>query len=126
MIQFLLFLLTLACGTFMMFHYNYVLGLISFWLIDNPFLRWHFRNVEQLFAGQFLPIWLYPGWLATITSFMPFRYFAYEPIAIYLGKTPMHSVPQVLFIQLFWMITLFLLERLMWRSAQKKVIVQGG
>lgn len=120
------FVLTLAFGTFIMFYYNYILGLISFWLISNPFLRWHFRNVEQLFAGQFLPIWLYPAWLASVTTFMPFRYFTYEPIAIYLGKTPLENIPQVLCIQLFWMLALYIIERVMWRMACKKVIVQGG
>lgn len=108
------------------FYYSYILGLLSFWLIKNPFLRWHFRNVEQIFSGQFFPIWLYPAWLSATTEFLPFRYFTYEPLAIYLGKTPVSEIPRVLLIQAFWLVALYAVERILWRRACKKVLVQGG
>lgn len=120
------FLLSTVLGALLTFYYSYILGLLSFWLIRNPFLRWHFRNVEQIFSGQFFPIWLYPAWLSTITEFFPFRYFTYEPLAIYLGKTTAGDIPRVLLIQAAWLIILYIIERIMWHRACKKVLVQGG
>lgn len=120
------FFVSLCFGAFIMFHYSFLLGLASFWLIQNPFLRWHFRNIEQVFSGQFFPIWFYPGWLASITTFLPFRYFTYEPIAIYLGKTPNDKIGWVLLTQLIWIFVLYILERTVWKMASQKVIVQGG
>ena len=120
------FLVSLAFGALLTFYYSYLLGLLSFWLIKNPFLRWHFRNVEQIFSGQFFPIWLYPAWLSAITEFLPFRYFTYEPLAIYLGKTPASEIPRVLLIQAFWLVALYAVERILWRRACKRVLVQGG
>ena len=120
------FMATACLGLVMRFYYSYILGLFSFWLLRNPFTSWHFRNVETLFAGVFMPIWMYPQWLATITQYLPFRYFIYEPMTFYLGKAPIESIWQVLSIQIFWLAGLFVSERLLWRKACQKLIVQGG
>jgi ABC-2 type transport system permease protein len=124
--QFIAFLATVICGTFIMFYYSYILGLLSFWLIRNPFISWHFRNVETLFSGQFVPIWFYPSWLAALTQYLPFRYFTYEPISIYLGRTPFSETGRVLLIQAFWMLFMYLIERWIWSKAFRRVMVQGG
>jgi ABC-2 type transport system permease protein len=120
------FIISLALGALIMFHYRYLLGLASFWLLKNPFLKWHFQNVEQIFSGQFFPIWFYPSWLAALTVYLPFRYFTYEPLAIYLGKTPTEQIGRVLLTQLFWILVMYGLERLVWFHACKKVVIQGG
>lgn len=120
------FMISLGLGIFIMFHYNYILGLITFWLIRNPFLRWHFRNVEVIFSGQFFPIWFYPDWLAKVTLFLPFRYFTYEPLSIYLSKTPENMILWTLLTQLTWAILMYVIERVLWHFAQKRVIIQGG
>lgn len=125
-LQGLAFLASLALGALLTFYYGYVLGLFSFWLIRNPFTKWHFRNVELIFSGQFFPLWLYPAWLSRLTEFLPFRYFTYEPLAIYLGKTPVSEIPRVLALQAIWLALLYAAERLLWRRACKKVLVQGG
>jgi ABC-2 type transport system permease protein len=126
LIHFLAFLFTMILGAVLQFYYDYLLGLVSFWLVQNPFLRWHFRNVANLFAGQFMPIWLYPAVLAGITIYLPFRYFTYEPIALYLGKSPLSDLPRILTAQVLWLAVLYLTERLIWRAAYRKLVVQGG
>ena len=125
-LQFAAFLVTALFGLVLKFYYSYLLGLFSFWLLHNPFTSWHFRNVETLFAGLFMPIWMYPDWLAAITRFLPFRYFTYEPMTFYLGKAPVESLWRVLLIQAVWLIVLYAAERLLWRRACHKLIVQGG
>lgn len=126
LVQAVAFIITVAFGTVIMFYYSYILGIASFWMIRNPFLSWHFRNVETLLSGQFIPIWFYPGWLSTITQYLPFRYFTYEPISIFLGKTSPSRVWTILLIQIFWVLLLYIAERKIWSKAYKKLIVQGG
>ena len=124
--HFLAFLLTVILGTALQFYYNYILGLFAFWFFSNPFISWHFQNVTNLFNGQILPIWLYPAGLAMATVFLPFRYFTYEPIALYLGKTPLSNLPTILIIMLTWLLLLYLIERFLWYRACKKLVLQGG
>lgn len=125
-VHFLSFLFTMILGAVLQFYYDYLLGLISFWLVQNPFLGWHFKNVANLFSGQFMPIWLYPRALAAVTVYLPFRYFTYEPIALYLGKSRLSEMPRVLTAQVLWLAVLYLTERLIWRAAYRKLVIQGG
>jgi ABC-2 type transport system permease protein len=125
-LHFIAFLITAGLGLIIQFYYSYILGLASFWLIKNPFISWHFRNVETLFAGLFMPIWMYPGWLASITTYLPFRYFTYEPMTFYLGRVPADRFWHVLLIQTMWLFVLYAAERFVWSRACLKVIVQGG
>ncbi|MDR3119722.1 MAG: ABC-2 family transporter protein [Clostridiales bacterium] len=118
--------LMLALGVVMLFHYRYLLGLVSFWLIQNPFTSWHFQNAETILSGNVLPLWLCPAWLSTLTLFLPFRYFTYEPIALFIGKTRLEDAGRVLLIQLLWAAALVLLERVVSKRAINKLVVQGG
>jgi ABC-2 type transport system permease protein len=113
-------------GIMILFYYRYILGLLSFWLIRNPFVQWYFGKVEAVFSGSIIPIWFYPVWLASVTKYMPFRYFIFEPVSIFLGKTPSTEVWRVLLMQFLWMIIFYVIERLLWNRAYRKLIVQGG
>ena len=113
-------------GMVMLFHYRYILGMLSFWLIKNPFTSWGFQNAESVFSGKFLPLWLCPQWLDVLSQFLPFRYFTYAPVALFVGKEPLSSAGQTLVIQFVWIAFLVGLEKLVSTKAYKKLIVQGG
>jgi ABC-2 type transport system permease protein len=113
-------------GLVMLFQYRYILGLVSFWLVRNPFTEWHFQNAELIFSGQVLPIWLCPAWLTAVSGFLPFRYFTYEPLALFIGKTTVGGAPGVFAVQIFWMAALFAIERAVSGRAFRKLTVQGG
>jgi ABC-2 type transport system permease protein len=122
-----LFLLVAAInGSLIIFYFRYLLGLISFWLIRNPFIEWYFITVESLFSGNVVPIWFYPAWLAALSRFLPFRYFIFEPVSVYLGKTPASEAGTILAMQLIWLGVFVGIERFLWNRAHKKLIIQGG
>jgi ABC-2 type transport system permease protein len=113
-------------GSLIIFFFRYLLGLVSFWLIRNPFIAWYFITVESLFSGNVVPIWFYPAWLGTVSRFLPFRYFVFEPVSLYLGKTPASEAGIILLMQLLWLGVFIGIERIVWSRAHKKLIVQGG
>jgi ABC-2 type transport system permease protein len=113
-------------GSLIIFFFRYLLGLISFWFIRNPFIEWYFITVESLFSGNVVPIWFYPAWLGTLSRFLPFRYFVFEPVSLYLGKTPVSEAGTILFMQLLWLGVFIGIERIVWSRAHRKLIVQGG
>ena len=119
-------LLMLINGVIMIFHYRYILGMVSFWLIKNPFTSWGFQNAEAIFSGKVLPIWLSPVWLATITQFLPFRYFTYEAVSLFVGKSSIDQAWKSLLIQVFWVFLFILIEKKVSSCAMKKLVVQGG
>jgi ABC-2 type transport system permease protein len=119
-------ILMLINGMFLLFHYKYILGVLTFWLIKNPFTTWGFQNAESIFSGKVLPIWLCPTWLVTVTKYLPFRYFTYEAVALFVGKASIESVMHVLIVQYFWIIMFLLLEHIISKRAINKLVVQGG
>lgn len=123
---FCFFLLSIVMGAVLLFLYRSIIAAFGFWLIRNPFLSWHYQNVEQFFSGSMVPIWFYPVWLAPFTYILPFRYFTYEPLAIYLGKTPVDQVWRVLLVQGAWLLVLWVIDRVLWARAYNKLVVQGG
>jgi ABC-2 type transport system permease protein len=113
-------------GSLIIFFFRYLLGLISFWLIRNPFIVWYFITVESLFSGNVVPIWFYPAWLGTVSRFLPFRYFIFEPVSLYLGQTPASEAGSILCMQLLWLGVFVGIERIIWSRAHRKLIIQGG
>lgn len=84
------------------------------------------RVIMDLFSGLLIPINFYPHWAKKVISFFPFQTVSYMPNLIYLGKYTGLAVLKVFGIQLFWIVFLGIVSRLMWKFAVKHVVVQGG
>lgn len=125
-LAFLIFLVAIISGAVISFYYFYLMGMISFWLQSNWYVRFVNYAMFTLFAGSFVPIWFYPEALVKLSYFLPFRYITYEAVAFYLGRTDLSAMMGVLAIQLVWIGILVALEAFLWRMAQKKMMIFGG
>jgi len=125
-IAFALFVVTAALGGVIFALVDLIISYTAFWLVSGWYLSWFRRALFTLFGGMMLPLWLYPAWLQTICAFLPFQYAVFQPIAIYLGRVSYDQAAFSLGAQLFWIIALLVIERLIWRKVQHKIIVQGG
>jgi ABC-2 type transport system permease protein len=123
---YVLTVIMLINGLTMVFVYRYLIGLISFWFIENPFYEWHFQNIESIVSGTVLPLWLCPDWLNAVSRVLPFRYFIYEPLALFIGKNELSKAPLILSAQFIWVAVLLAVERIVSAKAMKKLVVQGG
>lgn len=127
--NFLLLLLSLgsfALGIVLMFLIDYVLGLLTFWLKNGLYIEFVRGALFEIFSGFFIPLWFYPKFLQTMSMHLPFRYVLFEPIALYLGKTPTENAVEIIGIQCLWIAGFFLLAAWVWKAAQRIVTVQGG
>ncbi len=122
----LAFLATAVLGAVIYNLYDIILGYSAFWLMTTWYMPWFKRVVFQMFGGVMIPLWFYPKILVSIAAYLPFQHIVYTPIELYLGRMPAESVFSVLALQLLWIALLWLIERLVWRLAQKKITVQGG
>ena len=121
-----LFLVSLLLGAIIAFYINYVLGLLAFWFKTSFYISWFLQALNELFSGSIVPLWFYPKWLFTMSSWLPFKLVYFDPISIYLGKHTYLSSIKIILLQLLWVIVLILLEKRVWTAAQKKVFVHGG
>lgn len=120
----LLFCVSALLGAVITFEIQYIMGLLAFFLVTVWFSNFYFTGFMTLFGATAIPLWYYPDWLANLCYCLPFRYITYEPILIFLEDSPNRL--RTILIQILWIGALFLLEKLVWGKAERKLIVQGG
>lgn len=126
MIHILLFILAALLGIALMFEVTYLAGLAAFWLQRCWFIRFYLYGLRSIFGGTMVPIWFYPEFLKSFSYWLPFRYMTFEPINIFLMKTPVEQAWVSIFAALLWLVGLSIADKLIWRAAAKKLTVNGG
>ena len=125
-IHMLLFTLSALLGIMLMFEVTYLAGLLAFWLHRCWFIRFYLNGLRSIFGGTLVPIWFYPGLLKALSYCLPFRYMTFEPINLFLMKTPANRAWVPLLAASLWLMGLSLLDRLVWRAATRRLTVNGG
>ncbi len=121
-----MFLISALLGVLLLFEITYLVGLLAFWLQRCWFLSWYLKGFLTFFGGTTVPLWFYPDFLAAASYFLPFRYMTFEPINFFLGKTPIAGAWIPLLAAFLWLVGLSLSDKLVWKSAVKKLTVNGG
>jgi ABC-2 type transport system permease protein len=73
-----------------------------------------------------VPLELFPGWLATLARFLPFRYMLAFPVEMVIGMTPRGEALRELAIQWAFVALLAVAARLVWRSGLRRFAAFGG
>lgn len=58
-------------------------------------------------AGDTFPLDIFPAAAQTIFRFLPFPYFMFYPIQIYLGRLPTDQIILTLIIMIAWVVVLY-------------------
>ena len=70
-----------------------------------------------------IPLALYPWGLGDLFAYLPFAAMAWAPLALYTGTgNPL----QLLGIQVFWAVVLWLLADWVWRANRERLVSYGG
>jgi len=120
------FLLSLFMAMTLSFFVEFCIGLLTFYTNYSWGLQTFQEALVALFSGALIPLTFFPGWLKTVADFLPFQQMSYSPVSIYLGIVKGIQMYEVLIFQLVWIAILFLLSRLFYNFAIKKITVQGG
>ncbi|MFE6864946.1 ABC transporter permease [Kitasatospora sp. NPDC057692] len=104
-----------------------IVGLISFWTLELDGFYSVYLMTAHFFSGALVPLWFMPDWLADLARLLPFQAMVHVPTALYLGRIGgTGAVLQALAVQCGWAVALWLLLRLVWARALRRVVVQGG
>lgn len=124
--QWLLFIPALGLAIVLYATMEYIMGLTAFWTKTDFHISWVIGSFMTLFSGSLIPLWFYPEWLKSIAYFLPFQYFIFAPINIFLGKVDLNGALTIVLFQVIWLIIFILIERFIWVFAQRVITVQGG
>lgn len=110
----------------MLFGLATLMGLAAFWLMTADSLSWFLAAILTLLSGGLVPLWFFPGWLATIAGLLPFAWISYYPSAVYLGKLDPAQTILHFAIGLLWLGVLYAGLVALWTKARRRLTVQGG
>lgn len=102
------------------------LGLSAIWFGEIAWLVNFWDFSMALFGGAYFPLNLYPAWVQTVSSFLPWRYFFYFPLSIFLGQVDPAGMLKGFFGLGFWLLIGGLTYHLVLTRGIKKYSAFGG
>jgi len=103
-----------------------MVGLVAFWTLELMGFNMIFEFVSLFLSGGLIPLWFLPLWMRRIAEWLPFQSLAHLPLSIYIGKIEGAAIWMALLKQAAWIGVLSVIVWLLWKTAERKIIVQGG
>ena len=120
------FLVSMIFGLLISFGWRFMVNLAAFWTPNALGVGRFAFGLSWIFSGFFMPLALFPDWLAEFSRVTPFGASLYIPIQVFLGNVQGMALLQSLLIQLFWIITLVILDHIILALGLRKLVIQGG
>ena len=103
-----------------------LIGLIGFWFLEVSSLIFIYMMVNYFLSGHMIPLdWLGDGFVSAM-QYSPFKFLAYVPATIMLGKYSPRELGFELAIGAAWIVVLFILNRLVFRWGVNRYSAYGG
>ncbi|OGG08570.1 hypothetical protein A2154_00340 [Candidatus Gottesmanbacteria bacterium RBG_16_43_7] len=119
------FLVAAGIGAVLYFYFSLLIGFIGFWSTEVWAPRFLSLTIMEFFAGTLFPLDILPQSLYTISQVLPFHYFIYFPIKVYLGQLTQTEILAGLTVSVGWVILLLLLTRYIWSKGLKIYQAEG-
>lgn len=102
------------------------LGLVAFWFLEVSSLIFIYMLLNYFLSGHMLPLDWLPGWVGMLVQWLPFKYLAYVPAAIVLGRYSPTQLVVELIVELAWVVGLAFLCRWTLNAGLKRYSAYGG
>jgi ABC-2 type transport system permease protein len=122
----LAFALSLVFAFLLGFFMDLCIGLVGFWFLEVSSLLFVYMLLNFFLSGHMFPLDLLPQPWSTIVGFLPFKYLAYFPAAIFLGKVDRDVLWQDVGIEFLWLVALILLARGLYARGIRRYSGYGG
>ena len=119
-------LASLIMGFLLGFFLESAIGLFGFWFLEVSSLLFVYMLFSFFLSGHMFPLDILPEPWKTMVMFLPFRYLAYFPAAIALGKIQGVELIQGLLIEAAWVVCFIVLCRLAWSRGVRRYSGFGG
>nr|WP_255480741.1 ABC-2 family transporter protein [Quadrisphaera sp. RL12-1S] len=104
----------------------YLVAATGFWTVETRGLQVFYMVVAGFFAGLFVPVSIFPGWLFALAQATPFPSMLQIPVDLLSGRVAGGAAAGALLVQLAWLVVALVLGQLMTRAGRHRLEVQGG
>ncbi len=101
------------------------IGLLAFWIEEVTPAFWIYQKLLFTVGGLFLPLKMFPDWLQRAAAWLPFQFITYVPAQAFVAFEP-GFVLRAVTGQAVYIAALLALMALVWRQAQRRLVVHGG
>jgi ABC-2 type transport system permease protein len=123
---FVAFVGSLVMGFLLGFFLEATIGMIGFWFLEVSSLLFIFMLFSFFLSGHMFPLSLLPDSVLTVVNFLPFKYLAYFPAAIFLQKIPDDQLVMEMAIEAAWLAFFILACRVTYARGVKRYSGFGG
>ena len=125
-LQFVLYLFSCVLAYLINFFFNICFGFIAF-IIKYLWGANMMKNcIVGFLSGAIIPLAFLPDALEKVFLFLPFSSLNYTPVMIYMGMYDVSETAFYIGLQFFWVLFFWVLSKLLWSGASKRLSVQGG
>ncbi len=124
--NFILFIIVILLGIPITFFLQMIAGTVGFYSNSIWGMQILRQAIISIFSGIIAPITLFPGWFQTLANILPFKELIYTPINIWLGEISIVEVWPIIIKQIIWGIILYIVAKIFFNHAIKKVTINGG
>ncbi|MDA7901734.1 ABC-2 family transporter protein [bacterium] len=111
------------------FYLECCIGLIGFWFLEVTSLTFIYMLMNFLLSGHMFPLELLPAEpfnIRQLVEYLPFKYLAYFPAAVFLGKIEGPELYRGLLAEIGWVVFFIVLSRVLWHRGIKRYSGYGG
>lgn len=112
-------------GTVLYFLFSMLLGFLGFWTPDIWAPRFLSFVLMEFFAGSLFPLDILPPALFKISQLLPFGYFAYFPVKVYMGTLNPGDIINGLVISVSWIVLLAFISHFVWVRGLRMYSAEG-
>ena len=120
------FAISLAMSFLLGFFLEMCLGLAGFWTLEISSLLFVYMLFNFFFSGHMFPLEVLPDPWRTWVGYLPLKYLAYFPAAVFLEKIPEHQLWRDVLVQAAWVAFFVLLSRRMMHAGFRRYSGYGG
>lgn len=122
----LAFLISLILAFLLGFLLDLCIGLVGFWFLEVSSLLFVYMLLNFFLSGHMFPLDLLPEPWLSLVKFLPFKYLAYFPAAVFLGKVEPEVLWQEIAIEVCWLVALIIVARILYARGLRRYSGFGG
>jgi ABC-2 type transport system permease protein len=120
------FVVSMIMTGLLQFFISYTMALLAFWVLEVSTFIFILFAFEYLAGGHLFPLDILPPALFKALQFTPFPYQLFFPVNVYLGRVTGAALYEGLLIQAGWLLTAFVLAKLVWSRGVRRYSAVGG
>jgi ABC-2 type transport system permease protein len=117
---------SLLLGFLIGFFFEACVGMVGFWFLEVTSLLYVVNTLNFIISGQMFPLDLLPVPFPQLLKMLPFKYMAYFPATVFLGRVQGAELAEALAIEVVWVIAFAVLSRWLYKIGLRRYSAYGG